>query len=249
MSRPFLNGSTANTLSGARLSFTEPDTALEYLSSYTNSKTTTVGGSAGFSATQGPNVSVSGSYTIGTSDTTTVPPMTILNQANLSTASPRWTFSPANPQTHVIYSMGTGFVWSIDRDVYDKVSDSINSLGFQVQVAIYPIFGAGGWRCEVPPPFATWDVNPPVITSLEPTSVHRGGGTFLIHGSRMYPGIVSDVLLGGDPLNPANFALINDREIRVVVPSSVKKGSALVQVNTRFNGSTLHSNTVTVDIK
>ncbi len=51
-----------------------------------------------------------------------------------------------------------------------------------------------------------------MITSVEPATVQRGGGTFLIRGTRMYPGIVTNVLLGGDALPTSNFVPISDTE-------------------------------------
>jgi hypothetical protein len=80
--------------------------------------------------------------------------------------------------------------------------------------------------------------------------VQRGGGTFLIRGARMYPGIVTNVLLGGDALPTSNFVPVSDTEIRVVVPSNQKTGLNAIQVNTSFNGTVLPSNTnVKVNVK
>lgn len=66
-----------------------------------------------------------------------------------------------------------------------------------------------------------------MITSVDPTSARRGGGSFRILGEQMYPSIVADVLLGGDPLNSSNFVPIDDTEIKVVVPGGQRLGATL----------------------
>jgi hypothetical protein len=105
-------------------------------------------------------------------------------------------------------------------------------------------------QCAFYAPFPSWTVTNPQITEVDPTRVHRGGGTFLIVGSQLYPSIVSSVLLGGDPLPAPNVVPLDDSHVKVVVPSGAKVGLTPVQVNTFFNGSTLPSNSnVQVDIR
>jgi hypothetical protein len=77
---------------------------------------------------------------------------------------------------------------------------------------------------------------------VEPTNVPSGGGAFLIHGTQMHPGIVSNVLLDRDALSTANYVPINDTESRVVVPGSQNPRPTPVQVNTTLQGKPMHSN-------
>ena len=149
---------------------------------------------------------------------------------------------------NVLYDTAENWVWFIDRDVYGNTPNEIPEVLFYSTAGTDKTYASG--VCAFPPPFPTFDVTAPVITSVDPQTVQRGGGTFLIHGAQMYPGIVSNVLLGGDALPTANFVPINDTEIRVVVPSSQKTGPNAIQVNTSFNGTVLPSNTnVKVNVK
>lgn len=248
---PSLTGESTNDL-GTRVTKTEPDTTVSYVSSYTNSESTTISGSAGFSMVQGPNISAGASVTIGTSTTTTVPPITILNTSSLTGASAAWEFhTQRHPQRRVLYTFPMSFLWYIDRDGYPGDGNDVTELSTRVFATMHmPKYISYGARCEFPPPFPTFDVGAPEITGVEPKSAQANGGTFAILGSQMYPGIVSSVLLGGDALPVDNYAPISDREIDVVVPAGQTKGSTRVQVNTNFNGSILHSNNdITINIK
>ena len=152
--------------------------------------------------------------------------------------------------------MTTGLLWKVDRGNYPNGGEGDVELQIQFQSFILRGNDPPGSLaklqslCVVPTPFETWDVGAPEVTGVQPERVRRGGGSFLILGKQMYPGIVSDVLLGGDPLDPANFVTIDDTEIRAVVPSGQKVGLTPVQVNTFFNGQSLPSNNdVQVDIR
>ena len=234
-------------LNGTRLFFSEPATTTQFISEYTNSRSTTVSASVGYSGGF-PEVSTSVSVTVGNSTTVTVPPLTILNQADLASGSARWEFRPANPRANVLYGPAESWVWFIDRDIYGDTPNEIPE--------VFSNFRAGTRDtdiqavCGFPPPFPTFSVGAPEITSVSPETVQRGGGTFLIRGTQMYPGIVRNVLLGGDALPSANFVRISDTEIRVVVPSNQRTGPNAIQVNTSFNGTVLPSNTnVRVNVK
>ncbi len=249
VSRPIPSGGSFNDLLGTGLLFTEPATTVEAVSQYTNSRSTTVSGGVGFMGLT-PNVQASVSVTVGTQTTVTVPPVTILNTSNLASATPSWTFQQANPVRNALFDTATGFLWFIDRDIYESTGEEINELFSFFDASISPNFVTVHGTCGYPLPFPTFEVGAPQVTSVDPTSVQRGGGTFLIRGEQMYPGIVSNVLLGGDALPSANFVPIDDKDIRVVVPGSQKKGMTPVQVNTFFGGTTLPSNSdVMVNLK
>ena len=234
-------------LSGTRILFSQPSTTTQYVSEYSNNRSTSVSGTVGFQGLT-PNVSATVSVTVGTSSTVTVPPVTIQNNSNLQSANTTWKFLPASPLPNVLYDTAENWVWSIDRDVYGATPNEIPEVHIYTDAGSSYTHVTG--RCAFPPPFRTFDVAASVITSVSPATVQRGGGTFLIRGARMYPGIVSNVLLGGDALPTSNFVPISDTEIRVVVPSNQKKGLNAVQVNTSFNGTVLPSNTnIKVDVK
>lgn len=109
------NGGPA--LPGAELQFTEPATQVAFESSYTNSESLTVGASVGFNS-DGPDVSVSASVTIGESTTVTVPPVKILNQADLTTAESQWTFTAQNIPAGTVFAPTLAWVWSVPGSAY-----------------------------------------------------------------------------------------------------------------------------------
>jgi hypothetical protein len=240
-------GSREVPLNGMRILFSQPSTTTQYISEYTNNRSTTVSGSVGFQGLT-PNISATVSVTVGTSTTVTVPPVTIQNTSSLEAATTSWDFRPANPLARVLYDTAENWVWFVDRDVYGSTPNDIPEVLFFSSAATDSTSASD--VCAFPPPFRTFDVAAPVITSADPATVQRGGGTFLIRGTRMYPGIVSNVLLGGDALPTSNFVPVSDTEIRVVVPSNQKTGLNAIQVNTSFNGTVLPSNTnVKVNVK
>ena len=240
-------GSREVPLTGMRILFSQPSTTTAFVSEYTNSRSTTVSGTVGFQGLT-PNISATVSVTVGTSTTVTVPPVTIQNTSSLEAATTSWEFRPANPLARVLYDTAENWVWFVDRDVYGPTPNDIPEVLFFSTAATDTTTASD--VCAFPPPFRTFTVAPPVITSADPATVQRGGGTFLIRGERMYPGIVTNVLLGGDALPTSNFVPVSDTEIRVVVPSNQKTGLNAIQVNTSFNGTVLPSNSnIKVNVK
>lgn len=234
-------------LNGMRILFSQPSTTTEYVSEYTNSRSTTISGTIGFDS-DGPNISAGKSVTVGTSTTVTVPPVTIFNRANLATAETRWEFFPRNPVARALYDPAENWVWFVDRDVYGNTPNDIPEVLFGSAAQTGGVYATD--ECAFPPPFQTFQIAAPMITSVDPATVQRGGGTFVIRGLRMYPGIVSDVLLGGDALPTSNFVRESDTEIKVVVPSNQRTGLTAVQVNTSVNGTVLPSNSnIRVNVK
>jgi hypothetical protein len=248
--QPYLlgpDGRHRDYLSGTRFLFSEPATTTAYVSEYTNDRSSTISASVGYSGGF-PEVSVSKSVTVGRSTKVIVPPVTIHNLSALSSGEAFWEFHPANPRPNVLYSVAASWVWYVDRAGYGNTPNEIRNVFSNFMFGSTQTLGAG--VCGFPPPFPTFSVGAPEIDSVNPEAVQRGGGTFLIHGEHMYPGILRNVLLGGDALSPANIVPINDKEIRVVVPSSQSTGPNPIQVTTSFNGSVLPSNSdVTVKVK
>ena len=165
---------------------------------------------------------------MGTSTTVTVPPVTIQNLSSLDSGTTRWRFNPASSLANVLYDTAESWVWTIDRSVYGPTPNEIPEVLFYADAGTTNVIASG--RCAFPPPFRTFDVTASMITSVDPPTVQRGGGTFLIRGVRMYPGIVTNILLGGDALPPSNYVPLSDTEIRVVVPSSQRIGLNAIQV-------------------
>lgn len=238
---------------GQRIVFSEPGTNTEYVSHYTNSKSETIKYGGGFSLGSNTsfNVEVSKSITIGKETTVSVPPLTILNTTSLAGGGASWLFNPANPQSGVLYSFATSHLVRIPRSAYENAGYNDGVPTGELVLSFYangPYLVNG--VCGFHPPFTAWTVTNPEITAIDPASVKRGGGTFTIVGSQMYPGIVSDVLLAGDALPSSNVVPLDDSHIEVVVPSSVKNGKGKsVQVNTFFDNRLLPSNTMTVNIE
>jgi hypothetical protein len=72
---------------------------------------------------------------------------------------------------------------------------------------------------KVPLPFGrTFALQPPVVTSVSPTSVDQGT-TFTISGAGFYPSLVTAMLIGGTQVNPANITTVSDTQISVVAPA------------------------------
>jgi hypothetical protein len=226
-------------LDGTRILFSQPSTTTQFVSQYTNDRSTTVSGTVGFQGLS-LNVSATRTVTVGTSTTVTIPQVNILNQSSLLTSATSWQFSPANPRAHVQYNPAENWVWFVDRRSYGDTPNDIREVLFGTSAS------ANGTQanadCASPPPFSTFTITAPVITSADPATVQGGGGVFLIRGMQMYPGIVSNVLLGGDALPTSNFVPVSDTEIRVVVPSNQRTGLNAIQVNTSVNGTVLPSN-------
>jgi hypothetical protein len=226
-------------IDGLSLLFTEPDTTTAAVTGYTNSKSRTVSGSVGINASDGPSVSASASVTVGQSVSVTVPPLTIDNASNPLTAEAKWYLRPQGAlAVNQLFSPAVGWVWIIPRSGYpgggvgsdgiNYVFDAGNVIGFSL--------------CNVSFPFPEWTITAPEITSVIPDATKSGGGTFNIRGLRMYPGIVADVLLGGEALPQSNYQVISEHEIRVTVPAGEAAGQHPVQVVTEFEGSRLPSN-------
>ena len=237
----------------ARTSFTEPDSQ-NVTVSYTNSDSLTVTGTIGFDATNGFNASVSTSATVGTSTTKSEPPVVIENLSKLLPPYPYWQFTPTDTTTTgVLFSAEASWVWTVDQASYgaDGGEGTTGRITFLTNIGVN---GNGDFIGQpvcssVPYPFSEWNVTAPQISSLSATSVPRGGGTFTINGTAMYPGLVVTVLLGGNALPVTNYVAKSDTALQVTVPSSAPIGTQQpVVVETTFNGQTLTSNSMPIDI-
>jgi hypothetical protein len=234
------------------LEFTDPVTTTTYESSYSNSSSTTVSDSVGFSL-EGPNVTFGGSVTTSQEMTYNVPPTTILNLSNLAAAQPEWEFTPQTLPINSNFEVNPTWTWFIPRDAYPSGGTGSGEItagyyGFLL-TAPNTILADLSQGCYVPFPFSTWTVNPPQLSSLAPTSTPINGGTFTITGQYLYPSSVVAVLIGGTavPLS-TNVDLIDAQTIEVTVPGGYAPGTYLVQVNTQFNGENRFSNTMSLTL-
>jgi hypothetical protein len=241
------------TSSFVSLEFTDPPTTTSYESEYSNSLSFTAQGSVGLSAA-GPNVTVGGSVTTNNSTTYSVPPTTILNQSNILTSVPQWTFKPQNLPLNTDFQVNPTWTWFIPRDAYPKGGTGSDGIDFQNDPGLAGngvLQGQIEQICFVPVPFSAWTVNPPLLTSLAPASTASNGGVFTITGQYLYPGSVVSVLIGGIavPLS-TNVDLVDDTTIEVTVPGGLglAAGTYPVQVNTQFNNENRFSNTLSLTL-
>jgi hypothetical protein len=174
----------------------------------------TVGGSIGWNAAQGFNASVNTSSTITKSTTTTVPPIAISYQADLSNGNSQWNYT-ATGQAFSAASFHDSWIWLVPFNAY---SPNQTTMAF---------LGAGGAadldledHAVVPLPFGdTFQLGSPKVTDVS-TSTVKPGGIFTIDGSAFYPSLVEGVLIGGQSLNPDNFVVLDDGQIEVVAPNT-----------------------------
>ena len=66
-------------------------------------------------------------------------------------------------------------------------------------------------------PRPTFSLQPPKAASVSASDVGQRQ-TFTITGSRLYPSLVTGVLVGGHALPAANFQVVSDTKITVIVP-------------------------------
>jgi hypothetical protein len=235
------------------LEFTDPATTTTYESQYSNSSSSTVSASVGFDS-DGPNVSSGYSVTTSQSTTYDVPPTTILNQSNLSSAEAEWTFTPQSWGNNTDFDVNPTWTWFVPQDSYPSGGTGSGETQFVSSSNLLVNGSSNGnlqQTCNVPFPFSAWTVAPPQLSSLSTTSTPINGGQFRILGQYLYPSSVVAVLIGGNavPLT-TNVDLINDTTIRVTVPGDLglAAGTYPVQVNTQFNGEDRFSNTLSLTL-
>ena len=209
-------------------------------------------GSVGFDA-DGPNVTAGGQVTTSKETTYSVPATTILNELDLATAEPKWEFTPQSLQG-ADFQVAPTWTWYVPRDAYPTGGTGSGEIFFN-HIAGFAdgdggIGGEPGPQCHVPYPFSAWTVDPPQLSSLDPTSTEIDGGQFTITGQFLYPGSVTAVLIGGTaiPLS-TNVDLADDTTIEVTVGGvSLRPGTYPVQVNTQFNGEDRFSNQLSLTL-
>ncbi len=107
----------------------------------------------------------------------------------------------------------------------------------------------GETACSVPYPFeGNREVGKPLITSVDPTTVHRGQ-KFTITGAQLYPGMTNAILLGGTSVGASNFTDNGETApdsgvftVDVIVPGSQHTGNNSVVAQQTFNSTARFSN-------
>jgi hypothetical protein len=233
----------------------DPDSVSAYVSQYSNSSSTTVSGSVGVGF-QGDeptgNVTAGGSVTVENSTTTTIPPVTIEQSLDTTTAEPSWKFTPQSTAVNGTYNANTAWLWIVGRQAYPSGGTGTGQISFPARANINTTTTQTDLSspCNIYYPFPAWTVDPPQLTSLSPTSVSKDGGQFTITGQYLYPDSVTAVLIGGTsvPLG-TNVDLKNDTTIIVTVGGGeFNIGDNVVQVNTEFNGEHRLSNTLDINL-
>src|SRR5205823_9052754 len=138
------------------LEFTDPPTTTSYESEYSNSLSETAEGSVGLSA-DGPNVTGGGSVTTDHSTTYSVPSTTILNQSNILTSLPQWTFTPQNLPLNTDFQVNPTWTWFIPRDAYPFGGTGTDGIYFENNSLLQDngvYEGEVDQICYVPVPFS-----------------------------------------------------------------------------------------------
>jgi hypothetical protein len=236
---------------------TDPQDQTSFVSSYENSSSTTVSGSVGV---DGGNIQVSagGSVTVGNATTTSIPPVTILNQTNTATVEPSWTFKPQSTVANTVYSPMTAWVWQLPEQAYPLGGTGSNQIAFQAQANIFATNANTDFSstCNVPVPFATWTVPAPMLSGLScggsatscASATH--GEQVTVNGLYMYPTVISNVLLGGNAVPTSNLVIgTSSTSFSFFVPGGAVTGSNSLVVETEVSGfGTQASNALTLDI-
>jgi hypothetical protein len=190
----------------------------------------TIGGSAGWNQMQGLNASVSGSVTISNEKITIIPPIDIINDADLTTGQTLWHYQvndiPQQPETIDLFSQ---WIWSIPFADYQasQTEFQFNSWAdFNAQFRFLGLLQKitanfiAQVISSVPMPFGqTFALQLPVITSVSPSCVDSGQ-QFTIQGTGLYPSLVQAVLIGGTPVSQAAITTVSDTQIDVIAPDT-----------------------------
>ena len=202
-----------------------PPTTLE-TTTLTSGVMQSYGGNIGFNQTQGVNVTGSEGVTISNSESVTVPPVVVNYEGNLTTGETAWntetTFHATEPQppprTVTFFNQ---WIWEVTFAAYSAGQQNITftsaaTLGWPVPRA--PVTAT--LSSVVPLPFGdTFALQPPVVTSVSPTTVFEGD-EFTITGTGLYPSLVTGVLINGEPLDPTQFSTVSDTQITAVAPDT-----------------------------
>lgn len=218
----------------------------ESVTTYTTSTSTTVGGTVGMDATNGPNASLSTSYTVGHSKSVTVPSTFITFTAIPGAAAFEWKYKLSDNKTfkygNATYIVDNAWIWIVDFDYYTSYPgaprttnpnpveqlaygfalkmDTIRSKHHTERMHAYPwqdVGVEGSSYYLLPQPFDSYTLEDPTVTGISPATV-SAGQSFTITGTHLYPGLISGVLIGGTPLSADNYTTVSSTSIEVIAP-------------------------------
>jgi hypothetical protein len=150
---PGNNGSAnENRIGNASILLTAPPTEVNFVSSYSNSESTTVSGTVGFQGAT-PEISASVSVEVGSSYTTNVLPTQILNRSDPTRASANWLFTPQVIPARGNFTPTASWIWNIPRDAYPLGGDQ---SGGGISIFIVPVDNMSA-SCNAPYPYPSWD--------------------------------------------------------------------------------------------
>jgi hypothetical protein len=216
----------------------------------TSSVSNTISGSIGWNQSQGFNASIGYSVTVANTTSTTVPAIAITYAGDPATGFTRWFYTrPDALETQQTTTLYHQWIWAIPFAQEQNISD----ISFQTQASLgYHSSGTpegpvnANLFTVVPLPFgSTFTLTKPNVTDVSPTSV-QPGDLFTIEGTGLYPSLIQDVFIGGQPVNMANVVPISDTEIEILAPNTPKNSPQSVVVRTTLG---LSNNNVKISIQ
>jgi Ca2+-binding RTX toxin-like protein len=226
-----------------------PPPVILQLSPQSNPQTTTytsnvgwsISGSVGVSTSSGLNASVTAGVSVSNSATVPVPPITIQNLADPIAGTTKWIYvfngSPALGESTTFNDQ---WIWQVPWTYYkyDTFNGMFNiSSSFYYGTPVDPYYRGTSSIFPVPVPFGqVFELDPPLILATNPKSV-TVGNTFIINGVNFFPSLVQSVLIGGKPLDPANWMALSNQQIVAVAPDTPGKAlPVIVKTALGFSG-------------
>jgi hypothetical protein len=249
-------------LNGAKNTLTEPNIvpatdqpspdSTSCSTSITSGVSYSFGGNAGYNQTQGFNATPANvGMNITNSTTTNCPSTQITYQGDPVTGITQWTYgleaSSGTTLNNQAFVIDNHWIWEIDFNEYLLGQNSIQFTSGAFLTAqpilLSPQYSVNldGAVNVVPFPFNAFTVEEPTVTSVNPTTVLVGGtnsGTFDILGGGLYPSLIQDVLIGGNPLQTGNYTPHTDTDISVTLPDTTASGEYVVEVVTTQESNT-----------
>ena len=189
-----------------------------------------IGGTVGFSKSIG--VDVSASITITDSKSISCPAIKILNLSNPSTAQAQWSYE-SSQRSVGLQAFSNQWIWRVPFSNYQGGQNFLTFGSHAGQLAFPSPPLEVTATPSIPLPFGqTFEVQPPVVLSVNPTCVTPGQG-FAINGTGLYPSLVSGVVIGGTDLSQGLYTPVSDTLLRVVAPNQPVPNPQPVVVRTQ----------------
>ena len=197
------------------------------------------GGNAGFSTSDGFDVTpVSVGMDISNSTTTTCPSTQITYEGDPAEGTTKWDYDlTQNNVTHSneTFLITNHWIWEIGFDQYLPGQESIQFQSAGTMLYSPAIGSPTTMNLNainaIPLPFDTFTLSEPTVTGVNPTSVEQQH-SFDILGSGLYPSLVTAVQLGGVSLPTGNYSPSSDSDVTVTVPGTFDTGQQTVGVQT-----------------